>query len=305
MPIDAPVRISQMLAARIFDTVSTRQNPQNRRINIAIEWHAAAMANPSAVTLQQRLIGLKTGFEALVGKSKSRECATKLRGLFHDTTLAHHGLFPWAGCIWSPTERTDLSRTYRENGTTKTVLKSELEDWFTALADARNAIIHDGRMPFDSYSAPPERPLSRYAGHLFWKGERILREAIKCTLGADILLCGLLAKQKRMEEFIALIQDSLSDEVAPTPPSPPTQSDRHVESRALEVLLAELECDTANKVQVTKGFRERRNNDDEPAEEFWIAGFASIETTVTPDEKKVLKEAGAEDKLPEFFEACD
>jgi hypothetical protein len=46
-------------------------------------------------------------------------------------------------------------------------------------AAARNEIIHEGRLSTHEYAAPVERPLSRYAGPLFWKAERVLREDSK------------------------------------------------------------------------------------------------------------------------------
>jgi hypothetical protein len=154
------------------------------------------MVNAVAVTTQQRMIALKTGFEALTGTSNSRECARRVRALFETTTAAHLDLLPWKGILWSPKERTDLQRV--DTLWTGRVVhdeRSELEDCLMALGKVRDTIIHDGRVPAVEYGPPPERPLSRYAGNLFWKGERLLRESVKASLGVDVLLCGALARR--------------------------------------------------------------------------------------------------------------
>ncbi len=44
--------------------------------------------------MQQRLIALKTGFEALLHTSSSEQCARKLRDLFVATTRRHRHLLP-------------------------------------------------------------------------------------------------------------------------------------------------------------------------------------------------------------------
>lgn len=67
------------------------------------------------------------------------------------------------------------------------------------------------------YPAPPERPLSQYAGKLFWKAERVLREAIKSKLGVDVLLCGPIEREKRIADAI---QAAASAPPAPAPPPP-------------------------------------------------------------------------------------
>jgi len=297
MPIQRPVRVSQKLARAVFDVVADATTDAKRRISIAIEWHSAAMANPRAVTLQHRLISLKTGFEALLGTSKSAKCAERLRDLFQAVTKQHAALLPWSGCIWSPNERTNLPRQYKDGkGQLQQCVRSEVEDWFMALADVRNAIIHEGRIIFEEYQAPPERPLSRYAGHLFWIGERILREAIKASLGAEILLCGLLAERKRREECAALLGDYLLREVSTIPASgdaeAPTPS-APVRVRAIPVLLAELRCDAANKVLLYQNVGG------------WVAKTPSIEMTIEAAEADLLRQSGAEDELPSYFDACD
>jgi hypothetical protein len=63
------------------------------------------------------------------------------------------------------------------------------------LAAARNSVIHDGVLSVTDYEAPQERPISRYKGSLFWIGDRLAREAIKASLGAELLLCARLKEE--------------------------------------------------------------------------------------------------------------
>lgn len=306
--ITRPVPVSRCLAAAVYAAL-VGQGQAAPTMATAIEWHAVALANPKAVTLQQRIIALKTGFEALFGKSNSAACAAALRKLFEDTARPHNALFPWAGCLWSPTERVDLPRQYtNKKGRPISVKRSELEDWFMAFADVRNAIIHDGRVSTDVYEAPPERPLSRYAGQLFWKAERILREALKAALGPEILLCGLLEKQKRHDavapEILAWFAScaeqpsSAEHEEAPAivPPVDP--------GRTLSELLTALECPAGNHVQVRQEWRERRADDNEVLE-CWLALAGGREIDISASEKDCLKKGGAEDWLSEDFDPCD
>jgi hypothetical protein len=202
-PIDGPVGASSKLARAVFDVLHPI-DPGKRQLRIAMEWHASAMSNPRAVTPQQRIIAIKTGFEALLGTSASWPAAMRLRRLFETVTASHATLLPWAGLLWSPTERTDLRRTYVDaNQQTQTGARSELQDWMMHLCDARNSIIHDGILPTLEYPAPSERPLSRYAGQMFWIGERLLREGIKASLGVNVLLCGMLQQQAQIDAILS------------------------------------------------------------------------------------------------------
>jgi hypothetical protein len=187
--VSQPVIISQCLAAAVFCALLDTSKAANRRIAVALEWHRFALSNPRVVSWPQRIVALKTGFEALSGgESKTHICGQFLRKLFENTTKPHVSLLPWAGILWSPKERTDLARSWGIRH--QAVVRSELEDWFSALGDSRNEIIHEGTFSKEIYDAPPERPLSRYAGPLFWTADRVLREAAKAMLGAEASVIG-------------------------------------------------------------------------------------------------------------------
>jgi hypothetical protein len=286
-----PVVPSQHLATELSNAL-LNDTPVNRRIRIALEWHRFALSNSAAVSWQQRLISLKTGFEAISGESKTHLCARYLRHLFERTTSPHADHLPWAGILWSPRERTDLARTWTKNNVPQYVKRSELEEWFHALGDARNEIIHEGTFTTGVYDAPAERPLSRYAGPLFWTADRVLREAVKALLGAEVLLCGRLREVELIQRFLPAFEarrpappqhtnepsdddvwdqsddetwnlsDPIDMETAARESEdfreddPSTTADPILASggsaRDLPVLLAALGCDAANKVRLEK-----------------------------------------------------
>jgi hypothetical protein len=310
-PMHRPVRATQTLAGAIFDAVRSG-SADGQAVATAAEWHRTALANPQAVTMEQRLIALKTGFEALLHEDDSRKCARLLRELFARSTAAYVDRLPWRGLLWSPTERTDLHRTYRgRSGKVKTDTRSEIEDWFMTLAKARNEIIHEGKLTTRKYTPPPERPLSQYAGHLLWIGERLLREAIKAKLGPEILLCGRLPPR----ELVKAIGDSLRERQQSAqatlqmhPSSTPVASDDP--QRSVPELIAWLGCPSANYVTLKKlhsgvgatmklaaEMAERRANK-------WEATVPGKSLLIWPSEYESLKQAGAEDEVPDYRYKC-
>ena len=303
-PMSESVPASPKLARALFETI-LKGNEDGTAIAAAAEWHRAALVNPAAVTMEQRLIALRIGFEALLHESDSWACARKLRELFERSTVAHRHLLPRSGLLWSPFERTDLNRTYRKkSGKEAPVQRTELEDWFMAFADARNQVVHRGGLSTWSYPPPPEHPLSRYAGWLLWKGERILREAIKATLGAEILLCGPIAQsaldEAAIEELRQLQASIPSDDAAPS------SATEVATPRSLSDLLAELSCTNANLVTVEGRYNphltasRRRVRQDGSR---W--GPMDFTMGVSEAERDILIQAGAEEELPNDWRPCE
>lgn len=323
----APVIPSQRLASAVFDSLRDPSKPVNRRIGTALEWHRFALSNPRVVSWEQRLISLKTGFEALSGESKTHRCGQFLRKLFEDTTRSHVQFLPWAGLLWSPNERTNLSRSWMKGGVPQPVVRSELEDWFAAFGEQRNAIIHKGTLSSHVYEAPPERPLSRYAGPLFWTADRLLRETVKALLGPDVLLCGRLKEAEASERFIAAClaaidagqeMETTSEQASVETPSPEaTKSESPADARAvgaareLATLLADLRCDAANKVQLAKVAPQPSSPIEGDAENgraaqgSWSASFEKRSMLINRAERDVLEAAGAEFPLPRHWSRCE
>lgn len=293
-PLARPVRVSTKLAAAVYAAFQ-RTDETSSRIKVALEWHADVAANAPAVGGQHRVIALKTAFEALLGNS-SWQCGRLLRELFEGATAGHQQSLPWSGLVWSPHEFL-LNRTFEKKKVTKSCVRSELEEWFHALAMARNAIIHQGARPQLAFPAPPERPLSRYRGHLIEVGERVCREAIKATLGPDVLLCALLTARRRTQEFIdALSGGTGTDELETPPSSRPAQATPTATARSVAEILAPWGGVAPNEVSLrpapgTNG-------------QFWIATCDAGKTGVDNAEAKLLRAAGAEEALPCYFEMC-
>lgn len=192
--VELDERLCQAAYARI-----RRHGARGERLATVMEWHASAMQNARAATLQQRIIALKTGFEALAGleRANSRKEAAAIRGLFERATRRHRAFLPWSGLLWSPLERTDIARIWTEGAGRKVRRYTDLEDWYMRFADVRNGIIHEGVISALEYKSPRKTRRSdrhRYDGNFFWTAERLLREGVKACLGAEVLL------RERVEE---------------------------------------------------------------------------------------------------------
>ncbi len=308
VPLLQPRPVSKHLARAVFDCL-TGPSPDAARVAIALEWHSAALANSDAVSWQHRFIALKTAFEALTGTSKSHENAARLRQLFASATTAHQAHLPWAGLLWSPRERTDIPYSYQAQGKTVHTQLTEFEHWFMAFAEVRNSVIHEGRLSASAYVAPAQRPLSRYAGSLFWTAERVLREAIKAILGAPVLLCGLLADialWQPVADAINARRDE-SDAVASSPS--PAPDGAAVPQRSLAVLLGALKATAANTVLIERGYVDSEPDEDGTPSFVNRAGWGAKangnELLITKAERDLLVAAGAEDELPESYRACE
>lgn len=161
---------------RLFMRRGLNDSDTTRRKNIetAIGWLSQAWRNTPSIRPEDRIVMLKTGFEALFGESSTWKCAESIRQ-FYETSLAGVTELGARDLLWSPTETERFSRTFKNNTTPIT----DLQHWFMAFGDARNAIIHDGVSPKLTYRTK----LSAYNGHMVFTAERLLRETIKVSLG--------------------------------------------------------------------------------------------------------------------------
>ena len=144
------------------------------RVRVAVEWFAKAWHNTKTLEYPERLVYLKTAFEALTGTSINWKSACKLREMFE--ALPHTIACDSKVLVWSPEEKAVHLRTwYDKRGRSQKKHITDLEHWFLALGDARNAIIHNGQVPEMMYSESN----SAYKGHLFFTAEFLLRVVIK------------------------------------------------------------------------------------------------------------------------------
>ena len=169
----------------IYETVlgslrSTGENTTADQVRVAVDWFAKAWLNTQTVHWPERLVFLKTAFEALTGTSKTHESARKLRRIFeklrpHTTTSDSESL------VWSPEEQPVNDRTWVDKcGRPQTSRITDLEAWFMAFGSARNEIIHDGKLTPLTY--PGSNP---YHGPFFFTAEFLLRGAIKVLLSTE------------------------------------------------------------------------------------------------------------------------
>ena len=181
MPMYAPSPDPLVLTG-IYETVlrslcSPRENTTADRVRVAVEWFAKAWTNSRAVEWPERLVYLKTAFEALTGTSTTWKSAKKLREVFE--ALPHTTERNSKVLVWSPKEKPVHTRSWVDkNGHTKSTLITDLEHWFIAFGDARNAIIHDGEVPDPTYSGLHPA----YEGHFIFTAEFLLRGVIKVLL---------------------------------------------------------------------------------------------------------------------------
>lgn len=144
------------------------------RIGVAIDWLAAAWRNSPSITFEQRVVMLKTGFEALTDQSKTHESADWLDERFHQLATAGADEQAAEHLLWSPSEQ--KSRTWKWNGNEKEC--TDLGHWFRSFGKARNEIIHDGKAQSLTYEAEG----SAYGGPYVHIAERLLRETIRVCL---------------------------------------------------------------------------------------------------------------------------
>jgi hypothetical protein len=146
-------------------------SPGADRLHAAIGWLAKAWRNTATVHFPERVVFLKTGFEAITGTSKSRESARQLRQMFEALPETRPKVSE--ELIWSRAEKPLHPNPYKA-----TDLLTDLELWFMTFAEARNRIVHDGALPDLRYSSTnPE-----WTGHLVFTGEFLLRAVVKVSL---------------------------------------------------------------------------------------------------------------------------
>ena len=159
--------------------------PEADQVRVAIEWFAKAWHNTSTIHYLERLVFLKTAFEAITGTSKAYKSAKRLRRKFEELqdTSEHDAEI----LVWSPEEEPVHRHTWTDgNGQSHCAQITDLEAWFMAFSHVRNSIIHEGTIPNlmypNSNSGKSNALRSVYHGHLFFTAERLLRGTIKVLL---------------------------------------------------------------------------------------------------------------------------
>jgi hypothetical protein len=147
-----------------------------RRVVVAIGWLSKAWRNTESIRPEDRIVLLKTGFEALTGKSDTVARAANLRVLF-ESALGSESPGDTSHLLWSPSEVPKPRGLTRHSGTLLHDL-TDLEYWFVLFGRVRNEVIHDGTIPTLSRENG-----TNYDGLYFHIAERLLRESIRVAVG--------------------------------------------------------------------------------------------------------------------------
>lgn len=127
----------------------------SRRISRAIEWLNLAWRNTTSIDEDTRLVGLRAGFEVLLGVGDKSD---DIRGAL--------------SALLEPPDAPREKRTWTSlNGKERSEDLTDLEWWFMCLSFLRNRIMHGSAISDDEYLEDGFRHL--------WRAEETLRHAIK------------------------------------------------------------------------------------------------------------------------------
>lgn len=173
-----PMALDAVYRTVLSSAATPGANVTGDRIKVAIGWLAKAWRNTSTVHWSERIVFLKTAFEAITATDKSHISAQRLRDLFRavpNTSATDADLL-----MWSPAETPSRTRNWVDRGGNARVDQlTDLEHWFMEFASARNSIIHNGIVPTLTYNQLD----SEYSGHYVFTAEFLLRAVIKVSLG--------------------------------------------------------------------------------------------------------------------------
>ena len=173
-----PVYLDELIVAALYDILLRAPADESAeravRVSTAISWLEKSWLHSMSIGWDDRLVFLKTGFEALTGESSTPKDMKALVRIFGSAQCQFGSEIGLEGLLRQSTEGTRTRHVKR--GSCEV---TDLEHWYGALADARNTIVHEGRVPDLCY----EESGSPYSGHLVEVGDRVLREAIKVEIG--------------------------------------------------------------------------------------------------------------------------
>jgi hypothetical protein len=141
------------------------------RLAVAIRWWARAHRNTRSITWEDRIVMLKTAFEALLEESRAWPSARQLREFFERRVEKTGGEL-----YWSPDEQETF--TAKLEGKERPL--TPLQHWFVEFTFLRNAIVHKGtHITSASESYEQEGP---YQGPFFHRADEVFRQAVKVML---------------------------------------------------------------------------------------------------------------------------
>lgn len=176
-------RIDPDIAGAIYNVASGAHDGVNAalagRITTAVRLHAKAWRNTKSFGYEDRVVILRTAFEALTDATKGPAARAELERTFRrlrrvgarsDDDTEH--------LLWKPSKRRIRTYTYTKKGQRCVDRLTDLGHWFSMFGEARHQIVHEGVTPPLMYREPG----SAYRGPMFFIGERVLREAVRAAL---------------------------------------------------------------------------------------------------------------------------
>jgi hypothetical protein len=166
-------------AYQVLATPTAEQERFHDELRVAIRWLLKSWQNSPSISWEDRIVFLKTASEGIAQTHKTVDAVGALLRRYETATGQDPPGFGLGNLLWSP----DEARATRIWGNPPRSQDITLfEHWYWALADARNAILHNGSASTLTYDYPG----SSYSGALLETGDRVMRELVKLTLG----LCG-------------------------------------------------------------------------------------------------------------------
>lgn len=190
------------IAAAAYDTITGSDAEFAGRLLSCARWLAQAWANTPSIGADTRSVFVKTGFEALLDTNGAWGQAKRLRRRFESVAERYEGAN--LGTVWSgdETERHEVHVAGKPKAAT------DLQTWYLAFARYRNATVHGDAEPAGSTYVSTDA----YNGSLFWVGERVLRDLIRCELtlatGQPLVFDGI-GRALRTPEALAEIEAML------------------------------------------------------------------------------------------------
>lgn len=198
--LPSPLALDADLATAIYSYVL--RNDDSRIFRNVIRWLDKAWRNTVSIDQWDRLVFLRTAFEALLGVSSRFAGARLLRTRFEERANSL-GIEEAGGTLlWSPAEPTATAH-WTVRGQERTEERTELQRWYLALCEARNEVVHDGNQPDLLYGEG-----TAYDGPLLHVAKRVLCEALKLdvSLATDTSVW-MTQHDRQLQEIIGRLLD--------------------------------------------------------------------------------------------------
>lgn len=193
-------QLDEEMAAAAYSVITGPDSELAGRLLSSVRWLSQAWANTPSIGSDTRAVFVKTSFEALLGTTSGAwDQAKRLRRRFDLVSARYEGAE--LDVLWSGNE--SERHQVQVGGSIKAA--TDLQAWYLAFARHRNATVHEGSDPAGSTYTSNDA----YSGPLFWVGERVLRDLIRCELTlatAQPLVFNGIGRALRTPEAMAMLE---------------------------------------------------------------------------------------------------